>query len=41
TNERNLNYKKNILSLLKGKNIIFENDIIKYLPEQIKNDNYA
>ena len=41
TDEQDLNYFKNILSLLKGKNIIFENNIMKFLPKKIKNDNYA
>ena len=29
------------MSLVKGKIIIFENNIMKFLPKEIKNDNYA
>ena len=41
TDEVDENYKKSLINLLSDYNLIFENDIYKYIPKNILDDNYC
>lgn len=41
TNEKSIEYKNKLIELLPNNKLIFENEYFKYLPNDIKNDNYC
>ena len=41
TNEKDKNYKDKLIKIMKNKNIYFENNFLKYLPNNIINDNFS
>lgn len=41
TNEKDINYKKDLIKLLTGYSVFFEDDYHKYLPKNILDDNYC